>query len=307
MDGWCEDLERQATMNDTHRIQFEKPDLDILTRRFTVVDMHFHSHHSDGLNPISKIADQARRLGIGVALTDHNAIEGAVEIDQYEDLLTIPGMELTSQEGTHLLVYFYDVASLQTFYETDIRPFMGHGIMTSLALPMEELVRRARAYETVIIFPHPYCTAYTGICNLQFPPERLEALCDTVDGVETINAGNIAKWNLKSAVFGFNLDKAVTGGSDGHAINHLGKAVTYADCKPDRRAFLDAVRKGSSRVIGKEIDIIRKVTSNGLRLRSNLNNYPDLLEKNIRYSYALINRKSKRIKASMKRHLAAMR
>ncbi|MEJ2641699.1 MAG: PHP domain-containing protein, partial [Desulfosarcinaceae bacterium] len=103
MDGWCEDLERKVSMNDTHRIQFEKPDLDILTRRFTVVDMHFHSHHSDGLNPISKIADQARRLGIGVALTDHNAIDGAVEIDQFEDLLTIPGMELTSQEGTHLL------------------------------------------------------------------------------------------------------------------------------------------------------------------------------------------------------------
>jgi hypothetical protein len=269
--------------------------------------MHFHSHHSDGLNAIPKIADRARNLGIGVALTDHNTIDGAVEIAQYGDLLTIPGIELTSQEGTHLLVYFYAVASLQEFYESDIRPFMGNGVMTSLALPMEELVQRARAYETVIIFPHPFCAAYTGICNLQFPPERLEALCDTVDGIEAINAGNMAKWNLKSAVFGFNLGKAVTGGSDGHAINHLGTAVTYADCQADRRAFLNAVQDCRSRVIGKEIAIIRKVTSNGLRLRNNLNNYPDLLEKNIKYSYALINSKSKSIKGSMKRRFAAMR
>jgi predicted metal-dependent phosphoesterase TrpH len=294
-------------MNDSHRIQFEKPDFDILTSRYSVVDMHFHSHHSDGLNAIPKIADRARRLGIGVALTDHNTIDGAVEIAQYEDLLTIPGIELTSQEGTHLLVYFYAVASLQEFYESDIRPFMGNGVMTSLALPMEELVQRARAYKTVIIFPHPFCAAYTGICNLQFPPERLEALCDTVDGVEAINAGNMAKWNLKSAVFGFNLGKAVTGGSDGHTINHLGTAVTYADCQADRGAFLDAVQDCRSRVIGKEIAIIRKVTSNGLRLKNNLNNYPDLLEKNIKYSYALINSKSKSIKDSMKRRFAAMR
>jgi predicted metal-dependent phosphoesterase TrpH len=294
-------------MNDTHRIQFEKPDLDMLARQYTVVDMHFHSHYSDGLNGIPKIADQARRLGIGISMTDHNAIEGAVEIEQYADLLTIPGIELTSREGTHLLVYFYDVASLQRFYEQDIRPAMGNGVMSSLALTMEELVERARTYETVVIFPHPYCAAYTGICNLQFPPDRLEALCAAVDGVEAINAGNIGKWNLKSAVFAFNLDKAITGGSDGHAINHMGKAITYADCRRDRRALLDAVRQGQSRVIGKEIDIIRKVTSNGLRLRNNINNYPDLLEKNIKYSYALINRKSQMLRERVKRHLGGMR
>jgi hypothetical protein len=87
----------------------------------------------------------------------------------------------------------------------------------------------------------------------------------------------------------------------------MGKAITYADCKPDRRAFLDAVRNGQSRVIGKEIDIIRKVTSNGLRLRTNINNCPDLLGKNIKYSYALINRKSQMLRDSVKRRLGAMR
>ena len=37
-------------MNDPaqHRIQVKKPDLEELTRHHTVVDMHFHTRHSDG-------------------------------------------------------------------------------------------------------------------------------------------------------------------------------------------------------------------------------------------------------------------
>lgn len=54
-------------------------------------------------------------------------------------------------------------------------------------------------------------------------------------------------------------------------------------------------------VIGKEIDIIRKVTSNGVKLRSNIKNYPDLVEKNLKYGYSLINTKSKTIKNNFKR------
>jgi hypothetical protein len=96
-----------------------------------------------------------------------------------------------------------------------------------------------------------------------------------VDGVEVINSSNLKKWNLRCALLGFNLDKAITGGSDGHSIKHMGRAVSVADCQPDPRAFLDALKKKQNKVIGKEIDILRKVTSNGLKLRTNLKNYPD--------------------------------
>jgi hypothetical protein len=81
----------------------------------------------------------------------------------------------------------------------------------------------------------------------------------------------------------------------------MGKAVSYAACKPNRKAFLNAVKKKKNMVIGKEIDIIRKVTSNGVKLRSNIKNYPDLVEKNLKYGYSLINTKSKAIKKNFKR------
>ena len=105
-----------------HRILFERPNLKELTQKFTVVDMHFHSHHSDGFNTIHAIVKRARELNIGIAITDHNEIKGAVEIDGYKDILSIPGIEITSAEGTHILIYFYDIESLKVYYENDIKP-----------------------------------------------------------------------------------------------------------------------------------------------------------------------------------------
>jgi predicted metal-dependent phosphoesterase TrpH len=180
---------------------------------------------------------------------------------------------------------------------------MGHDIMRSTALEMEEIIKRARQYKTVIIFPHPYCGVYTGIQNSYFPPERLEGVLSSVDGVEVINAENMNKSNLRSALLGFNLGKGITGGSDGHRVSQMGKAVTYAACKPGRKAFLDAIKKKKTKVVGKEIDLIHKVTSNGVKLRNNIKNYPDLVEKNLKYSYTVINSRSKAIKANVKRSL----
>jgi predicted metal-dependent phosphoesterase TrpH len=268
-----------------------------------VVDLHFHSLHSDGYNTVQAIARKARALGIGIAITDHNAIKGAIEIDRYPDIFSIPGIEMTSKEGTHILIYFYKIDNLKTFYNTDVIPYMGNEIMSSTSLKMEEIIKRARKFNCAIIFPHPFCGTYTGIQNSYFPPDRLERILSMIDGVEVINSENMNKSNLRSALLGFNLGKGITGGSDGHRVSQMGKVVTYASCKRSRKAFLDAIKKKKTKVIGKEIDIIRKVTSNGVKLRTNFKNYPDLVEKNLKYSYTVINSKSREIKENVKRSL----
>ena len=290
-------------MIDNHRIQFERPNLPELIKENTVVDLHFHSLYSDGFNRVEAIARKAHDLGIGVAITDHNQIGGAVEIDGYSDVLSIPGIEVTSREGTHILIYFYHIEHLEVFYKDHVIPYMGNDIMSSTTLKMEEIISHARKFKTVIIFPHPYCGIYTGIQNSYFSEDRRERIFPMVDGVEVINSENMNKSNLRSALLGFNLGKGITGGSDGHRISQMGKVVTYATCKRSRKAFLDAVKKKKTKVIGKEIDLIRKVTSNGVKLRTNIKNYPDLVEKNLKYSYTVINSKSKEIKENVKRSL----
>ena len=288
-------------MIDNRRIQFERPDIPFLKEEHTVVDPHFHSHYSDGYNSIEAIAQKARELGIGIAITDHNEIRGAVEIAQHRDILSIPGIEMTSAEGTHILIYFYHLDHLETFYNDHVLPNLGNDIMSSTVLEMEEIIKRARKFESIIIFPHPYCVVYTGIQNSYFSDDRRERLFSMVDGVEVINAENMKISNLRSAVLGFNLDKGITGGSDGHRTAQMGRVVTYAKCRHNRKAFLDAIKKKKTMVVGKEIDLIRKVTSNGVKLRNNIKNYPDLVEKNLKYGYTVINSKSKEIKENVKR------
>jgi predicted metal-dependent phosphoesterase TrpH len=290
-------------MNPNYRVQFERPLLQDLTRHYTVVDLHFHSRYSDGFNHVQTIAARARKLGIGVAITDHNAVQGAVTIDRYKDILTIPGIEVTSAEGAHVLVYFYDIESLVDFYETSVKPFMGKDVMASLSLAMETIIERARSYRSLVVFPHPHSAVYTGICNPMFSEYRQARLLEQADGIEVINAGNLKRWNLKCALLGFNLGKTMTAGSDGHNLFQLGKAVTYTDPASDRALFLDALAAGRNGVIGKETHLLQKGISNGYKLGIAIRNSPHTLEKNVRFSYTVINSKSRRVRDSVRQHI----
>jgi predicted metal-dependent phosphoesterase TrpH len=290
-------------MADVNKIIFEKPDIASLQRTYTVFDLHFHSRYSDGRSSVEAIARKAKELGIGIALTDHNEIRGALEIEKYKGILSIPGIEITSCEGTHILIYFYETESLKIFYRKYVKPFMGNDTMSSTKLSMEGIVDSAKMFKCIKIFPHPYSAAYTGLYNLNFSTDRISRLLNDIDGVEVINAENIHRWNLQCALLGFNLGKAMTGGSDGHSLYHMGKAVTYAVCSQSREAFLNAVKSRQTGVIGKEINLIRKVAYNSAKLNVNIMNYPELLGKNIRYSYRLINIKSRQIKERLRSSL----
>jgi len=286
-----------------NQVIFEKPDIDALKKEYTVFDLHFHTHYSDGRNSVEAIARKARDLGIGIAITDHNEIRGALEMEKQKDILSIPGIEITSREGTHILVYFYDAESLKKFYRQYIEPSLGSGIMCSTRLSMEEIINSAKLFNCITIFPHPYCAAYTGLYNLNFSAARIEHMLEKVDGVEVINAENIHRWNLRCALLGFNLGKAMTGGSDGHVLYNMGKVVTYAACPPGRGEFMDAVKNRQTGIVGKEINLLRRVAYSSAKLNTNIMNYPQLLEKNIRYSYRLINIKSHFLKERLRMNL----
>ena len=98
------------------------------------------------------------------------------------------------------------------------------------------------------------------------------------------------------------------GGLDVVAINDLTDAKTLSHLlKYDSthgRFKGDVKAKDKSIVVnGKEIDILRKVTSSSYKLRTNFKNYSDLVEKNLKYSYTVINSKSKTFKDSVKRNV----
>ena len=286
------------------KIIFDKPDLALLRKDFAVFDMHYHTRYTDGCDTVAMIAARARALDIGIAITDHNDIRGALEMDKVPEVSFIPGIEVTSREGSHVLVYFYSVQHLKKFYTKYVKPFLGRDIMSSTRLPMEEILHCAKLFPSVTIFPHPYCVAYTGVCNLNFDEQRLDRLLQTIDGVEVINAENIHRWNLRSAHLGMNLKKSITGGSDGHSLYYMGKVITCAACEQNGPAMLDAIKSGRTCVVGSEINLLQKVAASGPKLTVSASVYPDRMGKNIRYSYRVFSVKSGLIRRQMQQTFA---
>lgn len=75
-------------------------------------DLHTHSLFSDGSNTPAEIIAQAKELGLTVALTDHNTVNGLpdfVREAEEQGVTVVPGIEIsTDYEGTelHLLGLF---------------------------------------------------------------------------------------------------------------------------------------------------------------------------------------------------------
>src|SRR5262249_52648802 len=81
-------------------------------------DLHLHTNFSDGTYTPEELAGHGMRLGVeGVALTDHDTVEGCARMSaacQSNAIEFIPGTELTAElDGIelHLLGYELDAAN----------------------------------------------------------------------------------------------------------------------------------------------------------------------------------------------------
>jgi len=79
------------------------------------VDLHSHSHFSDGSDSPTEIVEQAAAMGLsGLALTDHDNLDGIEEARRAADrtgVNLIAGIELSCEwelGGMHMLVYFLE-------------------------------------------------------------------------------------------------------------------------------------------------------------------------------------------------------
>jgi len=79
------------------------------------VDLHLHSHFSDGTYQPVELAEEARRHELAaIALTDHDSVEGCAEAAracERAGVEFVAGTELTAEEAgdeVHLLGYFID-------------------------------------------------------------------------------------------------------------------------------------------------------------------------------------------------------
>ena len=91
------------------------------------VDMHFHTNCSDSFTDVNRLMELAQARRAGVAITDHNLIDSIRKIQGNEYTVpVIPGMEVSTSDGPHILVYFYEYKDLEGFWSREIRPRLNH-------------------------------------------------------------------------------------------------------------------------------------------------------------------------------------
>jgi len=247
-------------------ILYRKPDIQSLVEQgYYPVDMHLHTVHSDGLTRISDLIDYARNNHIGVAITDHNEIGGVIEaVSGNSDLLLVPGIELETTEGPHLLVYFYTSGDLEDFYRDFNRERSRETPGLLKNLPVSACLTLAESYDCLKIAAHPF--GYYGINRGVLKcveKNMLPGVLNHIDGIEVICGGMISGLNQKAMRYALHHPVLYTGGSDAHILSDVGSVVTAVQADTVEE-FLNGIQRRENIVIGKSSGCLQKGATAGV-------------------------------------------
>jgi hypothetical protein len=209
-------------------IFFKKPILpNTKEDHYQMVDFHVHTNYSfDGTIPVGKLLKKARKLNLGLAICDHNEIEGSLVASRQSDVIIIPGIEVNCMNGTHVLVYFKTHEGLREFFEKVIKPNKKTGAFITDLLPAQ-LIEMARAYPCIISLPHPFVLSKGGVQRAIAAGTINESFIQKhVDMIEGINGMASRKQNESAVDWTKSLQKPALAGSDGHVIWQIGTVVT---------------------------------------------------------------------------------
>ena len=280
------------------RVLFGTPDASVLASEgFLCADMHFHTNASDSFTQAEDAVVLARSRGIGLAITDHNLVNNAVRMADRKDIMVIPGMEVSTTDGPHILVWFYEPKELQSFWRREIRPRLQSCPWLALRdCKVEKLLDLLEPEHCVVSAAHPmgYFGNNKGLeaCLRKGYVDR--SVLDRIDGYEVICSGMTHSSNLSACEAAEGYGISLTGGSDGHILEALGTSVTACEAA-DRTQFLDAIAKNHTLVIGQEKDIVGKVLTGSASLARFLEHAPSAIHvqaKSAGYSAARATRKA---------------
>jgi len=233
-------------------ISYCQPDIVALRADgYYPVDMHLHTTHSDGRTKIPDLIRHAEREKIGVAITDHNEISGSIDaIAGNPTILIIPGIELETREGPHLLFYFYTAGDMEDFFHdfTIERNRQTPGLLQNL--PVQKCLDLASDYDSLRIAAHPY--GYFGINRgilKCVEKEMLPGVLDHIDGIEVICGGMMYALNEKAILYAEAHNIPYTGGSDAHILSDVGSVVSAVAAETVEE-FMDGIIRRKNLVIG---------------------------------------------------------
>ena len=165
------------------------------------IDLHLHSRYShDSSTSLGSLIERCRQVGLDrIALTDHNTVEGALELARMAPALTIVGEEARTREGE----------LIGLFITGHIPPYLRPEAAMDLVHEMGGLT----------YVPHPLDRN-----RAHFHPSRIVELAGRIDIIETYNPWCEPAANEAAAALARDLGKVTATGSDSHGLTELGRS-----------------------------------------------------------------------------------
>ena len=190
------------------------------------LDLHTHTFCSkDSLMQYDRIIHAVRRAGLdGIAVTDHNELRGALELQSQAPFLVIPAEEIKTSQGEVIGLF------LQEWIPPGLSPL--------------ETLERIHEQGGVAYVPHPF----DEVRGSRIRREALEEVTPHVDVLEVFNARNaVPAYNAGALEYARTHNLLAGAGSDAHTYAEYGRA--YVDIPPfdGPGEFLESMRQGQWR------------------------------------------------------------
>ena len=188
------------------------------------VDLHMHTDYSpDSETSPERLVARCLKMGLNcIAVTDHNTIEGALEVQRIAPFLVIVGEEITSSEG--------EITGL----------FLKEAV--ARGLPAVETARRIKEQGGLISIPHPFDRFRREVISRQ----ALSELLPYTDIMEVFNSrNNLDADNRKAYEFAREHGLLTSGVSDAHTTLELGRTyVEMPEFDGTPEGFKEALTQG---------------------------------------------------------------
>jgi predicted metal-dependent phosphoesterase TrpH len=173
------------------------------------IDLHVHTgYSSDCRLKIEQLIVAVMKSPLdGIAITDHNEIDGALAVQKAAPFVVIIGEEIKTAEG--------EITGL--FLNQKITP----------GLTVLDTIYSIKEQVGLVLIPHPF----DRLRSSAIKTATLVDLIDDIDIIEAFNSRNVfQKDNDLAQQFALNNRKALAVGSDAHTQSEIGKA--YVDINP---------------------------------------------------------------------------
>lgn len=188
-------------------------------------DLHVHTVFSfDASIKPKTLVDQllAHPFIKAVAVTDHNTVRGYYRVwelaSAYQDILIIPGVEVSTVKGDLLLLGVVEVPP---------QPWT-----------VEDVIDFARSRDGLVIAAHPYRAYGLGDSARNY----------NIDAVEVLNGGSSPQLNMLAEDLARTMGLPGVAGSDAHNVEELWTVYSEIQASTDLDEVLKAIKQGLVRV-----------------------------------------------------------